>query len=156
MEREETARLHVVDARPVRLLAVHLVRHAVQRAVRPHGVEMARHQHRLALAWRARDQVVAEAVAAGDAGERGTRPRQFALGHVHQPVDRGGVRGGGFHRHPGGEFGQQVLGASHVGLRHWLVLALRRLTGGGCVHRTGGVVHGSGRGRESAAPGYCL
>ena len=92
----------------------------------------------------------------GYAGERGAGARQFALGHVHQAVDRGGVRGGGFHRHPGGEFGQKVLGASHVGLRHWLVLALGRLTGGGCVHRTRGVVHGAGRGRESAALGYCL
>jgi hypothetical protein len=44
-----------------------------------HRVEMARHQHRLALAWSARDQVAA--VAAGDAGEC-RRSRQFTLCQV--------------------------------------------------------------------------
>jgi hypothetical protein len=122
MKRQETSGLHVVDAGPVRLLAIHQVRHVVERAVRPHGVEVPGYQHRLTFARRARDQVIAIAVAARDAGQGGAGEGEFDLGQVHQPVDSGGVRGGRFQCDPLGEFGQKVLGASHVGLRHRLVL----------------------------------
>src|SRR5207302_7919697 len=93
-----------------------------ERAERPDRVEMARHQYRLTDAGGARDQVVAETLAPGNAGELGTGARQLRLRDIHQAIDRGGIRGGRLELHPLGKFGEQVLGAAHIGLWHRFVL----------------------------------
>ena len=49
VECEETAGLHVVDAGAVRFCSVHAVGHGVQRAVRPHRVQMASDEDGLAF-----------------------------------------------------------------------------------------------------------
>jgi hypothetical protein len=65
-----------------------------------------------------RDQIVAVAVAPGDARQRGARPGEFARHYVHQRVDARGLGGRRLDRDPVLQLAEQLSRIADFRARH--------------------------------------
>ena len=111
------AALHVVDARTERAVALDPERQPLDEAHRMHGIEMAQHQDaRLVLApCRARHEMIAAAVAPGDALDGGRQVAIAVRDHGRQLVDLLGGFGRRFDLHPAADAVEDGFGVKGIG-----------------------------------------